>query len=77
MEWNNYYQTSDELKDCPFCGFTPEYACTGNSQSKSRSVQVKCQGCQVQFKIAAIRQDNEWLLNIAKKKWNRRVGEID
>lgn len=73
METNNYDQTSAWLKPCPFCGGTPIYHWTGNALSVRRKITIQCYSCNVKMELSRVHQTDEWLMNKAITKWNKRA----
>ena len=56
----------------PFCGTEPSMHTVGNRHTKSRKVVIKCPGCRIQRTDAAIRNNFDWLFEVAAKNWNQR-----
>ena len=61
------------IKPCPFCGANPELTLQGNHATKNRSAKIKCNFCNVQMIVGAIRFTLEWCEDTVIEKWNKRV----
>ena len=61
-----------EFLPCPFCGDDPHVMPKGNSQTKKRSVTVKCKTCRIERTDAALRYGFDFLYEVAAKNWNQR-----
>ncbi len=73
---HNYETTSDELKQCPFCGGTPMWYIKGNLFEGKRTLIVKCARCGAEQRTAALKFSTTWLVQKAKEKWNLRTETI-
>ena len=67
-----------ELKCCPFCGSDKIVLLhKGNSQTRTRSVTVKCKKCICKRETGAIRFSLEWCEKQAIAAWNTRQPDTE
>lgn len=71
----NFDTTNENLKNCPFCGGTPEWFLQGNDNTPSRTVVIKCSYCNVRMAMSGRRWLSTELAQRVMNKWNQRVGE--
>lgn len=65
----------EELKDCPFCGGSPELKYRGNDHTEGRVVTIVCttKKCRAKQRTGAIRFNMAWCEKKAIEKWNKRA----
>lgn len=79
MEVENYDQTCERLRPCPFCGTDPVWHLIGNGSTRSQRIVVKCPKCRVQRTDAILNGHGhslEWLEDAAVRGWNRRARTL-
>lgn len=71
----NFDTTNENLKNCPFCGGTPEWFLKGNDMTPSRTVVIKCPHCNVRLETSGRRWSAVEVAQHAMDKWNQRIGK--
>lgn len=69
----NLDQVLPELLPCPFCGDAPTFAFIGSPAGKRKAI-VKCPECGAEQRTGAVFNNNEWLVSMAVRKWNKRTN---
>lgn len=59
-----------KLNRCPFCGGEPNVSFIGNEFGKKRKIVIKCKKCRCQRTDATLKNNFEWLEDIAVNNWN-------
>lgn len=83
MNGKRTYQTNgdgsflyDDLKPCPCCGSSAKITFRGNSYTKFRSVEIKCNGCRLSRVDAGLRLLSQTeVAMVCIDQWNRRVEQ--
>lgn len=67
----------ENLKPCPFCGWTPTLTHIGNDATRKRKVVIGCKKCNVLMSVGAIKFDMDWCETTAVENWNKRDAELE
>jgi hypothetical protein len=72
-----YTDKQVKLKVCPFCGGKPDFRYVGNNYTRTRKITVECTSCRIQRTDAAITHGFNWLEEVAERRWNQRLSDVD